>query len=41
MSLAATCKCGMYWVDTIKGKGWYYSVESYQRGDAPFTTEES
>lgn len=40
MSLAATCECGMYWVDAIKGKGWYYSRESYQRGDAPFTTEE-
>lgn len=41
MSLAATCNiCGMYWVDTRDGKGWYYSRESYMNGSQPFTTVE-
>jgi hypothetical protein len=35
MSLAATCACGFYYVDTNEGRGWYYSREHYQSGAAP------
>lgn len=39
MSLAVTCKCGMYWADVKPHEGWYYSRESYESGNPPFTTE--
>lgn len=30
MSLAATCKCGMYYVDVDRWRGWYFSREHYE-----------
>ena len=35
MSLAATCPCGMYYVDADKHRGWYRSWEAYTRGEGP------
>ncbi len=33
MSLASTCGCGFYYVDTSDHRGWYSSREAYERGD--------
>lgn len=35
MSLAATCACGMYYVDIDSGRGWYFSRQHYERGERP------
>ena len=35
MSLSATCACGMYYVDVIGERGWYFSPEHYMRCDGP------
>jgi len=29
MSLCATCACGMFYVDTAEGRGWYFSRQHY------------
>ena len=41
MSLAATCACGMYYVDAIDYKGWYRSREAYRDGEGVLTTKET
>lgn len=35
MSLAATCACGMVYVDSLDGRGWYFSWPHYVSGAAP------
>jgi hypothetical protein len=39
MSLAATCACGMYYVDIHEGRGWYFSQRHYARGEKPLNYE--
>jgi hypothetical protein len=35
MSLAATCRCGAYYVEPeVDRRGWYRSREAYNRGEA-------
>lgn len=34
LSLAGTCVCGMYYVDTTtEERGWYWCREAYEHGD--------
>ena len=35
MSLSATCACGMYYADVTGRRGWYFSRECYEKGEAP------
>ena len=33
LRLAATCRCGLYFVDIAPFEGWYESLDAFMRGD--------